>query len=95
MQEEPFAPEEGILHYGEGVDLMPGNIELSAMEVSLVNSMSRETVLRSYINTVKNRYKFVLIDCMPRPIPLSSGQGHDPSPLCIKAAPENAIIHIA
>lgn len=65
MLEEPYTPDEGILHHAEGVDLMPGNIELSAMEVSLVNTMSRETVLRSYINTVKDRYDYVLIDCMP------------------------------
>ena len=65
MLEEPYKPDEGILHHAEGVDLMPGNIELSAIEVSLVNAMSRETVLRSYINTVKDRYDYVLIDCMP------------------------------
>ena len=65
MLEEPYTPDEGILHHAEGVDLMPGNIELSAMEVSLVNTMSRETVLRSYINAVKDRYDYVLIDCMP------------------------------
>jgi chromosome partitioning protein len=44
---------------------MPGNIELSALEVSFINTMSREIVLRSYINTVKDRYDYVLIDCMP------------------------------
>ncbi len=49
MLEEPYEPDEGVLHHAEGVDLMPGNIELSAIEVSLVNTMSRETVLRSYI----------------------------------------------
>jgi chromosome partitioning protein len=65
MLEEPYEPDEGILRHAEGVDLMPGNIELSAIEVSLVNTMSRETVLRSYINTVKDRYDYVLIDCMP------------------------------
>jgi len=65
MMEEPYEPDEGIMHHEEGVDLMPGNIELSAIEVSLVNTMSRETVLRSYINTVKERYDYVLIDCMP------------------------------
>lgn len=65
MLEEPYVPDEGILHHPEGVDLMPGNIELSAMEVSLVNTMSREIVLRSYINTVKDKYDYVLIDCMP------------------------------
>lgn len=65
MVEEPYKADEGILHHTEGVDLMPGNIELSAIEVSLVNTMSRETVLRSYINTVKDKYDYILIDCMP------------------------------
>jgi chromosome partitioning protein len=65
MLEETYEPDEGILRHAEGIDLMPGNIELSAIEVSLVNTMSRETVLRSYINTVKDRYDYVLIDCMP------------------------------
>ena len=44
---------------------MPGNIELSAIEVSLVNTMSRETVMRTYINIIKDKYDYVLIDCMP------------------------------
>jgi chromosome partitioning protein len=65
MMEEPYNVDEGILHHAEGVDLMPGNIELSAIEVSLVNTMSRETVLRTFINTVKDKYDYVLIDCMP------------------------------
>jgi len=65
MMEEAYETGEGILHHAEGVDLMPGNIELSAIEVSLVNTMSRETVLRTYINTVKDKYDYVLIDCMP------------------------------
>ena len=65
MMEEPYEPDEGILHHAEGVDLMPGNIELSAIEVSLVNTMSRETILRTYINTIKDKYDYVLIDCMP------------------------------
>lgn len=57
--------QEGILHHSEGVDLMPANIELSGLEVSLVNTMSRETILRQYIDGVKQSYDFVLIDCMP------------------------------
>lgn len=65
MLDELVESEEGILHHDEGVDLMPANIELSALEVSLVNTMSRETVLRGYINSVKDRYDYVLIDCMP------------------------------
>lgn len=65
LQEQPIEPSEGILHHPEGVDLMPANIALSGMEVSLVNVMSREKVLKDYIDSVKNNYDYVLIDCMP------------------------------
>ena len=58
-------PTDGILHHEEGVDLLPANLELSAMEYNLMNSMSRETTLRNYLSQVKDRYEFVLIDCMP------------------------------
>ena len=65
IMEEPIVPDEGILHHAEGVDLMPANIEISAMEVSLVNTMSRAIVLRNYLKEVKGKYDYVLIDCMP------------------------------
>lgn len=55
----------GILTHDEGIDIMPGNIELSGLEVSLVNVMSRELVLKSYIAQVSNNYDYILIDCMP------------------------------
>ena len=58
-------PEPGILKHEEGVDFMPGNIELSGLETSLVNVMSRETVLRTYIEQQKANYDYILIDCMP------------------------------
>ncbi|MDV4870194.1 ParA family protein [Enterococcus faecium] len=58
-------PIDGILHHEEGVDLLPANLELSAMEYNLMNAMSRETTLRNYLSQVKDRYNFVLIDCMP------------------------------
>ena len=54
-----------ILHHHEGFDFVPGNRSLSAVEVSLVNTMSRETVLRQYLNTVKNDYDYVFLDCRP------------------------------
>ncbi len=65
ISEQPIAPGEGILHHLEGIDLMPANIELSGMEVSLVNTMSREKVLKQYLDTVKSNYDFILLDCMP------------------------------
>jgi chromosome partitioning protein len=57
--------DKGILRDMEGVDLVPSNIDLSSFEVSLVNTMSREFVLRSYLGAVKGNYDYVLIDCMP------------------------------
>lgn len=58
---------EGILQHEEGIDYVPANIELSGLEVSLVNVMSRELVLRNYINQIEdmNEYDYILIDCMP------------------------------
>ena len=65
INDEEIKPEYGILRHEEGVDFMPGNIELSGLETSLVNDMSRETVLRTYIEQQKDRYDYILIDCMP------------------------------
>ena len=65
LMDEPLRPGEGILHHPEGVDLMPADIQLSGMEVSLVNAMSRETILRQYLDTLKGQYSHILIDCQP------------------------------
>lgn len=65
IADEPIEPEEGIFHQGEGVDLVPANIELSGMEVTLVNTMSRETILREYLKTVKDSYDVIILDCTP------------------------------
>ena len=56
---------QGIIHHKEGVDLIPSNIELSGLEVRLINALSRESVLKTYVNEVKRDYDFVLIACMP------------------------------
>lgn len=65
LTDGPLHPGEGILHHTEGVDILPANIQLSGMEVSLVNAMSRETILRQYLSTVRGRYSHILIDCQP------------------------------
>ena len=65
IEEEYFNPYQGILVHEEGVDLLPGNIELSGIEVSLVNVMSREMVLKQFIEKIKDDYDFIIIDCMP------------------------------
>ena len=60
-----FALPEGILHHDEGVDLIPANIALSGMELSLVNSMSREKTLKRVLTHYKADYDRILIDCSP------------------------------
>lgn len=65
IDDKPFDVQKGIMHHSEGVDLLPSNIELSGLEVRLINAISRERVLTTCINEVKKNYDYVLIDCMP------------------------------
>lgn len=65
IEDMQLPPETGIIQHNECVDLMPSNIELSGIETGLFNTMSREFVLRNYINSVKQDYDYILIDCMP------------------------------
>ncbi len=65
VNEEKISPYEGILKHEKGVDLIPANIELSGLEVSLVNTMNREKILKAYLDSLKPTYDHILIDSMP------------------------------
>jgi len=65
IHDENFEHFGGILHHAEGVDLLPSSIELSGMEMTLVNAMSREFTLKEYLDRIKHEYDYVIIDCMP------------------------------
>jgi len=65
IKDEIFKDGEAILTHKEGVELVPANESLADMEVALVNVMSRELVLRDYLDEVKDDYDYVLIDCPP------------------------------
>ena len=65
IRDEPLVVGEGILHHDEGVDLIPANIELSGMEMSLVNAMRREYTMKIYLSGLKSDYDYILVDCMP------------------------------
>lgn len=65
VNDEEMNFEDVIIHHEEGVDIIPSNIELSAIEVSLVNVMSRELILRQLIEKLKASYDYIIIDCMP------------------------------
>ena len=65
IQDKETNPHNLILHHMEGIDLIPSNLDLSAVEMSLVNAMSREFTLRNCIFPLKSDYDYILIDCMP------------------------------
>ena len=55
----------GIIPHPEGVDMLPSSIELSAFEVNMIGMMSREYLLRDALAPLKEKYDFILIDCLP------------------------------
>jgi len=65
IDNKPFDDDYGIIHCSEGIDLMPCNVELSGIESYLFTVMSRECIMRSYVNQVKKNYDYILIDCTP------------------------------
>lgn len=65
MEEQKPSVSKTIIHHEEGVDLIPANIELSALEINFVNVMSREVMLRSLLESIKSEYDYIIIDCMP------------------------------
>ena len=65
IEDKPLPVGAGIIRHREGVDILPANIELSGLEVSLFNVMSREYVLRNCMEPLRKQYDYILIDCMP------------------------------
>ena len=66
VNDEKFNKKEyGIVHHGKNLDILPCNIELSGLEVSLANAWCREVVLSKYINRIRDYYDYIIIDCMP------------------------------
>ena len=65
INEEEIDVTAGIIHHDEGVDILPGNIDLSSLEVSLSGVISRETILREYVEKAREIYDYIIIDCMP------------------------------
>lgn len=65
INDEAADPNEGIIHHAEGIDFIPSNVELAGLETALVNVMSREMMMRNYLEGLKGQYDFILIDCMP------------------------------
>ncbi len=65
IRDDIVSIEEVVLHHNERVDLIPSNLDLSQLEVRLVNVMSRESVMKNTLANYKDKYDYILIDCMP------------------------------
>jgi len=65
INETDFDPVAGIVHHSDGIDILPSNNTLAAMEIALAGLIGRETVLRQYIDMVKPLYDYIIIDCAP------------------------------
>jgi chromosome partitioning protein len=65
MENQDFDPREGILHHKEGIDLIPSSIELSGLEMRLINVISREYTLKNYLAELKSDYSTIILDCPP------------------------------
>lgn len=55
---------EGMLHHEEGITLILANIELAGLEVALINVMSREMILKSYVDEIRDWFDYILIVCL-------------------------------
>lgn len=54
-----------IYETDEGFHIIPAQPELSLVELSLSNALSRESVLATILEPVQSYYDFILIDCNP------------------------------
>lgn len=65
IDDKEINPEESVLHHHEKVDLIPSDLSLAMTESNLQNAMSREYAMKNCLNSLKNQYDYIIIDCMP------------------------------
>ncbi len=63
--EERETKKDYIINVKNNLDIIPSTLDLAGIEMTLVNVMSRETILKSIIDKIKEDYDFILIDCSP------------------------------
>lgn len=47
------------------LDVIPSHIDLVGAEIEMINYPNRETVMKTILDAVKDRYDFIVIDCSP------------------------------
>lgn len=54
-----------IVYINENLDLVPASIELAKAEIDLSTRMARERILKNLLDTIKDKYDFIFLDCPP------------------------------
>ena len=49
----------------EGLDVLPADKNLAGAAVELVNTENREYQLQALLNSIRDQYKFIILDCPP------------------------------
>lgn len=65
INEIEIGEDEGIVHNTEGVDIIPSNQSLRMIEQQLDDVMSKEHILEEYVEKIRDRYDYIIIDCNP------------------------------
>jgi len=64
--EHSNSPEEAIIKCtAPNVDIIPAHIDLVAIEIELVDKENREYMLKQALESIKDKYDYILIDCAP------------------------------
>lgn len=65
INDDTVRTKEVLLHHKEGIDLIPSNLDLSAISFTLITAMNRERIMQNCLEDIKNNYDYVLLDCSP------------------------------
>ena len=58
---------EEVIDHGtiDNLDLLPSNVDLSAVEIELIDVDNKEFVVRDAIQKIRDNYDYIIIDCPP------------------------------
>ncbi len=89
IQDMPIDKEQLILHSDENVDIVPANISLAGINSILESAMCRETVVKRFIDGIRNNYDFIVIDTNPSldNLPINALTASDKVIITVQAEP--------
>lgn len=65
INDEDISENECIQTHEENIHFIPANIDLLAVEMNLLHTINRESILKKYIKNFASHYDYIIIDCSP------------------------------